>query len=98
MKRYLVKKSISVWKSWLQVIEEFAIHWLRQYIETSSSHQQCHQVIDEKISNKIVILNLRIMITVLKEVVTCQSCWYTERTWTHLLYLMSSHTSIYVKN
>ncbi len=71
MKRYLVKKSISVWKSWLQVIEEFAIHWLRQYIETSSSHQQCHQVIDEKILNKIVILNLRIMITVLEEVVTC---------------------------
>jgi len=26
-------------------------------IETSSSHQQCHQVIDEKISDKINELN-----------------------------------------
>jgi len=40
---------------WLQVIEEFATYWLYQYIEISSSHWQCHQVIDEKISNKIVV-------------------------------------------
>jgi len=38
-------------------------------IETSSSHQQYHQVIDEKISDKIV-MSLRIMITMLEEVVT----------------------------
>ena len=36
----------------------------------SSSHQQCYQVIDEKISNKIVVLNLKVVITMLKEVVT----------------------------
>ncbi len=29
---------------------------------------------------------------------TRRSRWYTERAWTHLLYLMLSHTSIYVKN
>ncbi len=98
MKRYLVKKSISVWKSWLQVIDEFAIHQLCWYTETSSSHQQCHQVIDEKISNKIVDLSLRVMITMLEEVVTRWSCWYIKRTWTHLLYLTSSHISIYMKN
>jgi len=38
------------------------------------------------------------VITVLEEVVTCRSCWYIEKTWTHLLYLTSSHISIYVKN
>ncbi len=64
----------------------------------NSSHQQCHQVIDEKISDKIVVLSLRVMTTVLKEVVTCQSRWYIEKTWVHLLYLTSSHTSIYMKN
>jgi len=37
------------------VIEEFATRQLRWYAETSSSHQQCHWVIDEKISDKIVI-------------------------------------------
>ncbi len=98
MKRYLVKKLISVWKSWLQVIEEFAIHQSCQYIETSLSHQQYHQVINEKISDKIVDFSLRVVITMLEEVVTCWSCWYIERTWTHLLYLMSSHIFIYVKN
>jgi len=36
--------------------------------------------------------------TVLEEVMTCQSRWYTEKTWTYLLYLMSSHIFIYVKN
>ena len=98
MKRYLVKKLISVWESWLQVIKEFATRRLHWYTEMSSSHQQCHQVIDEKISDRIVILSLRVVITVLEEVVTCWSCWYIEKAWTHLLYLMSSHTSIYVKN
>ncbi len=44
-----------VWELWLQVIEEVMIHWSRQYTKTSSLHQQCHQVIDEKISDKIVI-------------------------------------------
>jgi len=52
------------------VIEEFATHQLRQYIETSSLHQQCHQVIDEKISDRIVNLSLRVMTTMLEEVVT----------------------------
>ncbi len=33
------------------------IHWSRQYTETSSSHQQCCQVIDEKISDRIIISN-----------------------------------------
>ncbi len=93
-----MKKLISVWESWLQVIEEFATHQLRQYIETSSLHQQCHQVIDEKISDRIVNLSLRVMTTMLEEVVTRWSCWYTEKTWAHLLYLMSSHISIYMKN
>ncbi len=45
----------------------------------SSLHQQCHQVIDEKISNKIVDFSLRIIITVLEEVVTCWSCWYIKK-------------------
>ncbi len=98
MKRYLVKKSISVWKSWLQVVEEFATHWLHWYTETSSSHQQCHWVIDEKISDRIVDLSLKVVITVLKKVVTCWSRWYIEKTWAHLFYLTSSHISIYVKN
>ncbi len=98
MKRYLVKKSILVWESWLQVIKEFATHWLHWYVETSSLHQQYHWVIDKKISDKIVDFNLRVVITMLEEVVTCWSRWYTERTWTHLLYLTSSHTFIYVKN
>ncbi len=44
-----------VWELWLQVIKEMMTCWLRRYTETSSSHQQCHQVIDEKISDKIVI-------------------------------------------
>jgi len=39
------------------VIKEFATHQLHQYVETFSSHQQCHQVIDEKISDRIIILN-----------------------------------------
>ncbi len=46
-----------VWKLWLQVIEEMMTHWSRRYTETSSSHRQCHQVIDEKISDRIVILD-----------------------------------------
>jgi len=36
--------------------------------------------------------------TVLEKVVIRWSRWYTEKAWTHLLYLMSSHISIYVKN
>ncbi len=79
MKRYLVKKLISVWKSWLQVVEEFATHQLRRYTETSSSHRQCCQVIDEKISGRIVDLSLKVVITVLEEVVTHRSHWYTEK-------------------
>ncbi len=43
---------------WLQVIEEMMTCWSHQYTETSSSHQQCHQVIDEKISDKIVISSI----------------------------------------
>ncbi len=31
------------------------IHQSCQYTETSSLHQQCHQVIDEKISDRIVV-------------------------------------------
>ena len=98
MKRYLVKKSASVWESWLQVVEGFAIRRSRRYTETSSSHRQCRRVIDEKISDRIVDLSLRVVTTVLEEVVTRRSRWYTERTWAHLLYLTSSHISIYVKN
>ncbi len=64
----------------------------------SSLHRQCYQVIDEKILNRIVNLSLRVMITMLEEVVTRRSCWYIERAWTHLFYLTSSHISIYVKN
>jgi len=37
------------------VIEEFATCRLHRYAETSSSHQQCHRVIDEKISDRIVV-------------------------------------------
>jgi len=44
-----------VWELWLQVIKEMMTCWSRRYTETSSSHQQCHQVIDEKISDRIVI-------------------------------------------
>ncbi len=44
-----------VWELWLQVIEEIMTCRLRQYTETSLSHQQCCQVIDEKISDRIVI-------------------------------------------
>jgi len=44
-----------VWELWLQVIEEVMTHWLRWYTETSSSHRQCYQVIDEKISDRIII-------------------------------------------
>jgi len=93
-----VKKLISVWKSWLQVIEEFATHWSCWYTETSSSHQQCHQVINEKISDRIVDFSLKVVITMLEEIVIHWSRWYTEATWTHLLYLTSSHISIYMKN
>jgi len=55
----LVKKLIQMLslRLWLQVIEELIIHWLHWYIETSSSHQQCCQVIDEKISDRIVDSN-----------------------------------------
>ncbi len=53
------------------MIEEFAIHQSCQYIETSLSHQQYHQVINEKISDKIVDFSLRVVITMLEEVVTC---------------------------
>ncbi len=51
----LVEKSIQMMslKLWLQVIEELIIRQLRRYTETSSSHWQCHQVIDEKISDRI---------------------------------------------
>ena len=70
MKRYLVKKLISVWESWLQVIEEFATCWSRWYTKTSSSHWQCCWVIDEKILNEIVNLSLKVVTTVLKEVMT----------------------------
>ncbi len=93
-----MKKLISVWKSWRQVVEEFVTHWSRQYTETSSSHQQYHQVIDEKILDRIIDFSLKVVITVLEEVMTCRLRWYTEEAWTHLLYLTSSHTSIYVKN
>ena len=47
-----------VWKLWLQVIKEMIICRSRQYTETSSSHQQCHQVIDEKISDRIVVSSI----------------------------------------
>ena len=51
------------------MVEEFATCRLRRYTEMSSLHQQCHQVIDEKISGRIVDLSLRVVTTVLKEVV-----------------------------
>ncbi len=44
-----------VWELWLQVIKEMMTRWSRQYTETSSSHWQYHRVIDEKISDRIVI-------------------------------------------
>ena len=44
------------------------------------------------------MMSLRVVTTVLEGVVTCRSRWYTEKTWAHLLYLTSSHISIYVKN
>ncbi len=52
----LVEKSIQMMnlRLWLQMIEELMTRWLHQYIETSSSHQQCHWIINEKISDKIV--------------------------------------------
>ena len=54
---------------------EICNHRLRRYTETSSSHRQCHQVIDEKISSdRIVVLSLRIMITMFEEVVIHRSC------------------------
>ena len=46
----------------------------------------------------IVVLSLRVVTTVFEEVVTRRSRWYTEKAWAHLLYLTSSHTSIYVEN
>ncbi len=46
-----------VWELWLQVIEEMIIHWSSRYTEMSSSHQQCCWIIDEKISDRIVISN-----------------------------------------
>ena len=51
----LVEKSIQMMslKLWLQVIEELMICQLHRYTETSSSHRQCHQVINEKISDRI---------------------------------------------
>jgi len=55
------------------VIEGFAIRRLRRYTETSSSHRQCRRVIDEKISDRIVVLSLRVVTTVLEEVVTRRS-------------------------
>jgi len=44
-----------VWELWLQVIEEMMTRRSRRYTETSSSHWQCHWVIDEKISDRIVV-------------------------------------------
>ncbi len=44
-----------VWELWLQVIEKMMTYQSRQYTEMSSSHQQYHQVIDEKILDKVVI-------------------------------------------
>ncbi len=40
----LVEKLIQMMnlRLWLQMIEELMTRWLHQYIETSSSHQQCH--------------------------------------------------------
>ncbi len=54
----LVKKLIQMMslRLWLQVIKELMTCWLRQYIETSSSHWQCCQVIDEKVSDRIVMI------------------------------------------
>ena len=46
-----------VWELWLQVIKEVMIHWSHQYTETFSSHWQYHQVIDEKILDRIMISN-----------------------------------------
>ena len=55
------------------MIEEFATHRSRRYTETSSSHRQYRRVIDEKISDRIVDLSLRVVITVLEEVMTRRS-------------------------
>ncbi len=54
----LVKKLIQMMslRLWLQVIKELMTCWLRQYIETSSSRWQYCQVIDEKISDRIVTI------------------------------------------
>jgi len=46
-----------VWELWLQVIKEMMTRQSRWYIETSLSHWQCRWVIDEKILNRIVVLN-----------------------------------------
>ncbi len=43
-------------------------------------------------------MSLKVVITVLEEVVTRQSCWYIKRVWVHLFYLTSSHTFIYVRS
>ncbi len=43
-------------------------------------------------------MSLEFILHVIEEVVIYWSRWYTERTWTHLLYLTSSHAFIYVKN
>ncbi len=49
----LVEKLIQMMslKLWLQVIEELMTRWLHRYTETSSSYQQCCQVINKKISD-----------------------------------------------
>jgi len=44
-----------VWELWLQVIKRVMTYRLHQYTETSSSHRQCCQVINEKILDRIVI-------------------------------------------
>ncbi len=47
-----------VWELWLQVIEEMMTHRSHRYTETSSSHQQYRWVIDEKISDRIVVSSI----------------------------------------
>ncbi len=47
-----------VWKLWLQVIKEMMTRWSHQYTETSSSHQQYHRVINEKILDRIIISSI----------------------------------------
>ncbi len=44
-----------VWELWLQVIKRVMTYRLHQYTETSLSHRQCCQVINEKILDRIVI-------------------------------------------